>query len=86
MLPDPGVPARAGRPDGSSVGQRGLADEERQVESEVAKRLVESPELLSNPALRPLAARYKLALKGIDDPDSARALLGLKSSRFRKPL
>lgn len=51
-----------------------------------AKRLVESPELLSKPVMRPLAARYKLALTGIDDPDSARALLGLKSSRFRKPL
>jgi hypothetical protein len=51
-----------------------------------AKRLIESPELLSNPALRPMAARYKLALRGIKDPDSARALLGLKSSRLRKSL
>jgi len=40
-----------------------------------AKRLIDSPELLSNPVLRPMAARYKLALRGINDPDAARTLL-----------
>ncbi len=51
-----------------------------------AKRLIESPELLSSRALRPIAARYMLALEGIADPDLARARLGLKGSPFRRPL
>ncbi len=50
-----------------------------------AKRLIDSPELLACPALKPVLARYQLALEGVNDPESARARLGLKGSLFRKP-